>query len=303
MNEHAYETINSFRQESQGVRNMNNPVYCSEHRMAADVVDVGYAEIGQTSRNVVARPGRVRSSAADGLNQRTAPSLHPQISENSITVNQSPSPYLMPRLSSEKENRTTKLRECYEVQTMKQLTSEGTATCYTNTVTHIIPTDPQTGYSTLLRPDEIQSPSANLNPMDPLYDSIKEKDKCVVVRSDGDGGKVVERRSNPCSMPLLDAKPQASYHDSSNNPSNPILFESVSTTQVPSSEIVVLIDDPETGYSVLRPDKIPGLPPGAGSVPHYDTIKLNSLKQQNSDGDNIMVTLNYEQHTDDIFQP
>ena len=66
----------------------------------------------------------------------------------------------------------------------------------------------------------------------------------------------------------------------------------MSATQVSStSEIVLPIDDPESGYSVLRSDKIPGPPSGAVSVPHYDTIKLNfSIKQQNSDGDMSHLT-------------
>jgi hypothetical protein len=113
--------------------------------------------------------------------------------------------------------------------------------------------------------------------MDPLYDSIKEKDVVVLTQ-----------RSIPCSMPPLDAKQQASHHKSSdhNNRSTPSLFESRSITQVSSSEV---IGDPETGYSVLRPDKVPAAspPPGGAcaSVPHYDTIKLDTIKQQDSDRD------------------
>jgi hypothetical protein len=271
-NEHAYETINSLRQQS---LSMSNPVYCSEPGMVATMPDDGYAEIGRTSRNLVARHGH--NTTAGHLNSRIAPYLHPQISENSVSVNRGPSPYLIPQPSLGKDNQITNLREHYEMQTIDQLTNETFATYYTNTVTRVVPTDPRTGYSTLLRPDELESRSANLKagPMDPLYDSIKEKDV------------VLTRRSNPCSMPPLDAKQQASHHKSSDNScSKPSLFESTSITQVSSSEI---IDDPETGYSVLRPDKVPAAspPPGGAcaSVPHYDTIKLDTIKLQDSDGD------------------
>ena len=162
---------------------MNNPVYHSESGIAAAIVDDGYAEIGQTSRNQVARLGHVTTAGC--LNPRTVPALHPQIPENSAFVGKGPSPYLMPQPSLGRENRITK--ECYKVQTTKQLTSSGgIATYYTNTVTHVVPTDPQTGYSTLLRPDEVQSQSVNLNPMDPLYDSIKENGKCVLAGPSGD---------------------------------------------------------------------------------------------------------------------
>jgi hypothetical protein len=240
--------------------------------MVATMPDDGYAEIGRTSRNLVARHGH--NTTAGHLNSRIAPYLHPQISENSVSVNRGPSPYLIPQPSLGKDNQITNLRERYEMKTIDQLTNETNTTYYTNTVTHVVPTDPRTGYSTLLRPDELESRSANLNsgPMDPLYDSIKEKD-VVVLR----------QRSIPCSMPPLDAKQQASHHKSSDsNRSKPSLFESKSITQVSSSEI---IDDPETGYSELRPDKVPAATLPGASVSHYDTIKLDTIKQQDSDGD------------------
>ena len=152
---------------------MDNPGYRSEPEMGA--------EIDQTSRNLV--HGRI--TTADSLISRTV--LHPQMSENSASasVSQVPSPYLIPHPSLGKNNQIINLRECYEMQTINQTTNERIATCYTNTVGHVVPTDPRTGHSTLLSPDELHSRSVKLNPMDPLYDSIKEKN--VVSPPSGDG--------------------------------------------------------------------------------------------------------------------
>ena len=258
MSEHTYETVNSFQRESiLDVRSVHNPVYRSEHGMAADVVDIDHAEIRQTSRNLVTRQGHVANAGC--LGSKSVPYLHPQISESSASVSQSPSPYLIPQPSLGKQ-------------------SEGIGSCYTNTIIHVVPTNPQTGYSTLYRRDNGQFISPNLNPMNPLYESIKEKGKCVLLGSDDDRVVGVQM-SNPSREQPLDAKVQASCHESNNKP---IPFESTSVAQVLSSEIV---DDSETGYSILRPDRITGPPLGGGSVPHYDTIKLDSLKQQSSDGD------------------
>ena len=95
--------------------------------------------------------------------------------------------------------------------------------------------------------------------MDPLYDSIK-----VVV---------LAQMSNPHSTSPLDAKSQAvSCCRSRNDPSKLNLFESARThVQASSSEVAVVpIDNPEKGYSELRPDKVPDASPlpGDGSVPH-----------------------------------
>ena len=280
MNEPAYETVSSFREESRGARNMNNPVYCysSESGIAASIGDSGYAKIGQTSRNQVTRLGYV--TTAGGLNPRNIPSLHPQISESASSMAQVPSPYLLPQPSFGKDSQI--IKEYYEMQVttdLKQLTSGRNTTSYINT--HVVPTDPQTGYSTLLRTDRVpQQCSAKLNPMDPLYDSIKEKTKCFLVGSDED--KLVAKKSRPSSVPPLHAELQTAF--SSNNQGRPVTTRSC-VAEVFSSEIV---DDPETGYSVLKSDKpIPGPPPGVGcdSVPPYDTIKLNnsySVELQNN---------------------
>ena len=150
--EHAYETINSLRQESLGIRSVDNPGYRSESEMQAASVNDRYAEIDQTSRNLVCRRGQI--TTAGGLNSRTVPYLHPQMSENSVS--QVPSPYLIPQPSLRKDNQ---IINYYEMQTINQTTNERSATYYTNTVDHVVPTDPQTGYSTLLRPDELHSRS------------------------------------------------------------------------------------------------------------------------------------------------
>ena len=265
--DHAYETINSLRQESLDIRSVDNPGYRSESEMqAARVNDRSrYAKI-QPLRNQVHSHGRV--TTAGGLNSRY---LHPQMLDNSASISQVPSPYLIPQPSLGKDNQIINLGECYET------TNERIATCYTNTVSHVVPTDPRTGYSTLLRPDALHSHSVKLNPMEPLYDSIKEKNVVVLAQM-----------NNPHSTSPLDAKSQAvSCRRSSNDPSKLNLFESTSTTRVQaasSEAAVVPIDNPETGYSELRPDKVPYASPlpGEGSVPHYDTIKL---QLQDSNGD------------------
>jgi hypothetical protein len=240
------------------------------------MLDDGYTEIGRTSKNSVVTIQLPVVSIQKLLHTY----IHKYLKTLFLWAEVRPSPYLIPQPSLGKDNQITNLRGRYEMQTIDQLTNETVTTYYTNTVIHdVVPTDPQTGYSTLLRPNELESRSANLNPgpVNPLYDSIKEK------------GVVLTRSSNPCSMPPLDTKQQASHHKSmasDNNRSKPSLFKSKSITQVSSSEI---IDDPETGYSVLRPDKVPAAspPPGGAcaSVPHYDTIKLDTIKLQDSDGD------------------
>ena len=138
-------SVTTFTRKSR--ERVDNPGYRSESEMGAARVNDGYAEIGQTSRNQVHRHGRVIT--AGGLNSRTVPYLHPQMSESSASVGQVPSPYLIPQPSYGKDNQIINLRERYEMQTINQTTNERIATCYTNTVGHVVPTDPQTGYSTL----------------------------------------------------------------------------------------------------------------------------------------------------------
>ena len=93
---------------------------------------------------------------------------------------------------------------------------------------------------------------------------------------------VLAEMSNPHSTSLLDAKSQAgSCCRSSNDPSKLNLLESMSSTQASSSEIAVVpIDNPETGYSELRHDKVPDASPPSG-----DGSVRASLQQQNSNGD------------------
>ena len=273
--EHAYETINSLQQESLGIRRVDNPRYRSEPEMGAARVNDRYAEIDQTSRNLVCRCGQVTTAGGLTGNSRTVPYLHPQMLENSASasVSQVPSPYLIPQSSLGKDNQIINLGECYGMQIINQTNNQRNATCYTNTVRHVVPTDPQTGYSTLLRPDELHSHSAKLNPMDPLYDSIKEKNVVVLAEM-----------SNPHSTSPLDVKSQAvSCRRSSNNPSKLNLFESTSTARVQaaSSEVAVVpIDNPERGYSELRHSKVPDASP-----PPDDGSLSASLQQQDSDGD------------------
>ena len=61
--------------------------------------------------------------------------------------------------------------------------AEGEGSRYHNTPTHTIPTNPETGYSTLSRENIVEPPPGPV----PIYETIKVKDTRPPVRPDGDG--------------------------------------------------------------------------------------------------------------------
>ena len=289
LTEPAYETIKLCQGTKLCTQTIDNPVYGSENKVTES--DIGYAEISNATR------GQIVSHMAgyQVLDPKTtAPlSLSPLTSEKEF-VNQVPSPYLIPQQSFGKENK----KEQYKMQASmdsagyqqisdpKSQTGGKTeqSTAYINT--HVVPADPQTGYSTLLRADKIKPSSTALGSVSPLYESIKEKENGFLVGSKGDRDKVIVGISMSTTQGT----------SPTNNPptsDKPISCDS----QLPQPEVsitatVPINDDPETGYSRLRPDKVLRPPQGC-SVPLYDTIKLNSsisLEQHSSNVEDTSQT-------------
>ena len=109
----------------------------------------------------------------------------------------------------------------------------------------IIPTDPVTGYSTMLRPDKSQSHPSHT----PFYESVKVNSICLQL-GHADSDEVVGQISNPHTLHHQDSQPQ-----------------------LPTS-LTVVPTDPKTGYSImLRPGKV--VPP-PGPVPPYDVINMKN---------------------------
>ena len=109
----------------------------------------------------------------------------------------------------------------------------------------IIPTDPVTGYSTMLRPDKSQSHPSHT----PFYESVKVNSICLQL-GHADSDEVVGQISNPHTLHHQDSQPQ-----------------------LPTS-LTVVPTDPKTGYStMLRPGKV--VPP-PGPVPPYDVINMKN---------------------------
>ena len=285
LTEPAYETINLCQGAklicSQAI---DNPVYGGENKLD----NIGYAEISNTLR------GQIVSHMAgyQALDPRTtAPLSLSQPTSEKQFVNQVPSPYLIPQQSFGEENRKERCEmqansSYQQISDPKSQTGGKTeqSTAYINT--HVVPTDLQTGYSTLLRADKIKPSSTALGSVSPLYESIKEKENCFLVGSKGDCDKVIAGISMSTTQGT----------SPTNNPptsDKPISCDS----QLPQPEVsitatVPINDDPETGYSMLRPDKVLR-PPRSGSVPLYDTIKLNSsisLEQHSSNVEDTSQT-------------
>ena len=188
LTEPAYETINLCQEANLKpcTQTINNPVYGGENKP-----DIGYAETSNTSRGQIVD----YMAGYQALDPRTTASLSLSLltSEKKI-VNQVP--YLMPQQSFGKENKKERYKmqaNCsyQQISDPKSQTGVKTeqSTAYINT--HVVPTDSQMGYSTLLRADKIKSSSSALGSVSPLYESIKEKENCFQVGSKGDHDKVI----------------------------------------------------------------------------------------------------------------
>ena len=163
-----------------------------------------------------------------------------------------PSHYLSPRTMRVLNNGRY---EMMELPLLKEESVDETNEHKTDTV--IVPTDPVTGYSTLLRADNGQSTKSQ----DLVYDSIKVNNR-------------VKPSLESPSVPLL---------VSPNNKNDEVSEASRFASRVPcpletlkcSEKDVCMIsnsDDNETGYCTLKDDR-PQPPPGTG--PLYDTLNLN----------------------------
>ena len=154
-------------------------------------------------------------------------------------------------------------------------------------ITSIVPTDPKTGYSTMLRPDNFQTIPGPF----PGYDIIKvneDGDKSTEETNDlhvtapditASAAAVTSLCCNSLTQesraPRLDLN---ATHNSTLNPQ-----EISPPSPLTDTQFHVVPTDTETGYStMLRQDKFQPLP---GPVPGYDTIKIkDSSSVTNCDG-------------------
>ena len=143
-------------------------------------------------------------------------------------------------------------------------------------ITSVVPTDPKTGYSTMLRPDNFQTIPGPF----PRYDIIK-------VNEDGDKSPEETNDLHVTAPDITASAAAVTYlccnsltqesraprldlnatHNSTLNPQ-----EISPPSPLTDTQFHVVPTDTETGYStMLRPDKFQPLP---GPVPGYDTIKV-----------------------------
>jgi hypothetical protein len=137
-----------------------------------------------------------------------------------------------------------------------------------------IPTDPITGYSTLLRPDKSQPTSSQVA----FYESIKLNEG-FLQGDDKDTANMNDQYSRlkqDSQTPLANShttsqcKVEKSSLESASEPVPKGILRTLSTAQ---TTLHTIPTDPETGYSsMIRPDKV--VPP-PGQVPLYDVINVN----------------------------
>ena len=178
------------------------------------------------------------------------------------------------------------IRAHYEMQDLDQVEEETAGDsdqpkevrdeCDTN-----IPTDPITGYSTLIRPDKSQPTSSQVA----FYESVKVNEGFVQA-----GDKGTETVDMNCQYSTLKQDPQTplpishtnSHHtevdSEGKSPLESVQSSSVTKGILLSSPAIptmmrTIPTDPETGYSsLLRPDKVVPPPPGPPAL--YDMINV-----------------------------
>ena len=178
------------------------------------------------------------------------------------------------------------IRAHYEMQDLDQVEEETAEDsdqlkevrdeCDTN-----IPTDPITGYSTLIRPDKSQPTSSQVA----FYESVKVNEGFVRA-----GDKGTETVDMNCQYSTLKQDPQTplpishtnSHHtevdSEGKSPLESVQSLSVAKGILLSSPAIPTMTctvptDPETGYSsLLRPDKV--VPPPSGPPALYDMINV-----------------------------
>ena len=142
-----------------------------------------------------------------------------------------------------------------------------------------IPTDPITGYSTLLRPDKSQPTSSQVA----FYESIKVNEGFLQAGDDtvtADVNCQYSTLKQDLQTPLPISHTNSHHKADSEEKSPP---ESVQSSSVPKGKLLsspaiptvmcTIPTDPETGYSsLLRPDKVVPPPPGPATL--YDVINV-----------------------------
>ena len=143
-------------------------------------------------------------------------------------------------------------------------------------ITSVVPTDPKTGYSTMLRPDKFQRKPGPF----PGYDVIKvsedheesteEKNDLHVTAPDITASVADVKSLCRNSLTQESRAPRLHSNITHNSTLNPQKISPPSPSI--HTQCHVVPTDTETGYStMLRPDKFQPLP---GPVPGYDTIKV-----------------------------
>ena len=186
------------------------------------------------------------------------PALDPTITASHISLELSPTESSVPtplsqpssgaKINNHEMLHLSSIEELYPVQMNCDTKSDPSQ--YRSADKLTIPTDPVTGYSTMLRPDKIKPPG-QVSP----YEIVTIKDGCL--QFGPDGNQTVTPVNNH-----LQQDPQ------------PPLTISPREALPASSQSTVVPTNPETGYStMLRPGKVI-LPPGP--VPLYDVINVEN---------------------------
>jgi hypothetical protein len=152
-----------------------------------------------------------------------------------------------------------------------------------------IPTDPITGYSTLLRPDKSQPTSNQVA----FYESIKLNEG-FFQGHDRDTAHMncqYSRLKQDSQTPLAISHTTSQYKvekSSFESPSEPAPKGMLQSSPITQTTLHTIPTDPETGYSsMIRPDKV--VPP-PGQVPLYDVVNVND--QQHTAGPTVTVIQN-----------
>ena len=187
-----------------------------------------------------------------GMN--TVSASNPIRTEHSNQQSERDSHNTMPYLASQLSPRTKEVQNVnngqYEIIELSSVSADQHTITQSNSDTIMVPTDPVTGYSTLVRQENKERSAKS---QDLVYATVKVNG-CRHAQKPVSGTtkrNINDSDSQSSRVPL----PQATLGSS-------------------TEEVSVLPDDPETGYCVLKDDRPQPLP-NAG--PLYDTINLNTM--------------------------
>ena len=130
---------------------------------------------------------------------------------------------------------------------------EGKGSCYTNTPGNPIPTNPETGYSTLSRENIVEPPPGPV----PIYETIKVKDTRPPVRPDGDGVTLQTNKS----YGLLMTDSQSTSTPTGNQEATPTTTNKHSPPGSPRSASGLNPPPPPPSTHSPPPDQEPPPPP------------------------------------------